>query len=62
LVLNPKVCVYLKTAHLTKFLSIDKDIIKQKQILPKQIQSVIGKNKGVTKIKTYNDLKGYLLE
>ena len=54
-------CVFLETAHPTKFLDVVEDVIKQKQPLPKQIQAVMGNKKVATNITTYNDLKSFLL-
>ncbi len=60
---HPKAhCVFLETAHPTKFLDVVEDVIKEKQALPEQIQSVMGKDKVATTISTYEDLKEYLLE
>lgn len=55
-------CVFLETAHPTKFLDVVEEVIKEKQALPKQIQSVMGKVKKSIKIKTYNELKSFLLK
>ena len=55
-------CVFLETAHPSKFLDIVEDIIEEKQVLPKQIQSVMGKIKVATTIASYEDFKKYLLE
>jgi threonine synthase len=52
----------LETAHPTKFLDVVEDVIKTKQALPQQIQSVMGKIKLATTISTYEDFKEYLLE
>ena len=54
-------CVFLETAHPTKFLDVVEDVIKDKQPLPQQIQSVVGKEKVSVKISTYDDLKAFLL-
>ncbi|MCF8273518.1 MAG: threonine synthase [Flavobacteriaceae bacterium] len=54
-------CVFLETAHPTKFLDVVEDIIKEKQSLPEQIQLVIDKEKVSVKISTYDDLKAFLL-
>lgn len=54
-------CVFLETAHPTKFLDVVEDVIKETQVLPKQIQSVMGKEKEATIISTYQDLKEFLL-
>ena len=59
---NPNThCVFLETAHPAKFLDIVEDVIKKRQTLPKQIQSVLGKGKVATTISNYDDLKEYLL-
>ncbi len=59
---NPSVhCVFLETAHPTKFLDVVEEVIKEKQSLPEQIQSVMGKEKESVIISTYEDLKVYLL-
>lgn len=54
-------CVFLETAHPTKFLDVVETVIKEKQALPEQIQQVIGKQKQAFSIATYNDLKQFLL-
>lgn len=54
-------CVFLETAHPTKFLDVVEEVIKEKQDLPKQIQEVMGKTKVATKISSYNELKSFLL-
>jgi threonine synthase len=60
---NPKAhCVFLETAHPTKFLDVVEDVIKEKQPLPKQIQAVMGKVKVATKISSYKELKSFLLK
>ncbi|MDO6491991.1 MULTISPECIES: threonine synthase [unclassified Cellulophaga] len=55
-------CVFLETAHPTKFLDVVEEVIKEKQPLPPQIQSVMHKTKVATKIDSYNELKSYLLK
>ncbi|MGJ8734478.1 MAG: threonine synthase [Cellulophaga sp.] len=55
-------CVFLETAHPTKFLDVVEEVIKEKQPLPPQIQSVMHKTKVATKIGSYNELKSYLLK
>lgn len=58
---NPKAhCVFLETAHPAKFLDVVEDVIKTKQALPQQIQSVMGKNKVATTISTYEDFREHL--
>ncbi|NCO64013.1 MAG: threonine synthase [Flavobacteriales bacterium] len=59
---NPEAhCVFLETAHPTKFLDVVEEVIKEKQSLPEQIQSVMGKDKVAVEISTYEDLKAFLL-
>ena len=59
---NPNAhCVFLETAHPTKFLDVVEGVISKKQDLPPQIQEVMGKNKVATSISNYNDLKTFLL-
>ena len=59
---HPKAhCVFLETAHPTKFLDVVEAVIREKQALPPQIQSVMGKQKVSNKISTYNELKSFLL-
>ena len=60
---NPNAhCVFLETAHPTKFLDVVEEVIKEEQPLPKKIQSVMGGQKISVKISTYNDLKTFLLK
>lgn len=54
-------CVFLETAHPTKFLDVVEDTIRENIDLPEQILSVMDKKKKSIKISTYDDLKGYLL-
>lgn len=54
-------CVFLETAHPTKFLDVVKDVIETTVELPEQIKSVINKEKASIKIDAYKDLKNYLL-
>ncbi len=59
---NPNThCVFLETAHPTKFLDVVEEVIKEKQPLPEQIQAVMGKEKVSIEISTYEDLKAHLL-
>lgn len=59
---NPNAhCVFLETAHPTKFLDVVEEVIKEEQPLPEQIQSVMGKEKESVVIDNYNDLKAFLL-
>ncbi len=54
-------CVFLETAHPTKFLDVVEDVIKEEQPLPEQIQSVMDKDKESFKIGNYEELKAFLL-
>lgn len=58
---NDAHCVFLETAHPTKFLDVVEDVIKEKQPLPEQIQAVMGNKKEALEIETYQDLKSFLL-
>ncbi len=59
---NPEAhCVFLETAHPTKFLDVVEEVIDGKQPLPSQIEAVMGKKKVATKIDGYDDLKSFLL-
>ncbi|SFD40319.1 threonine synthase [Algibacter pectinivorans] len=59
---NPNAhCVFLETAHPTKFLDVVEEVIKEEQPLPEQIQAVMGRKKEATLISTYEDLKSFLL-
>ena len=55
-------CVFLETAHPTKFLDVVEAVIKEKQPLPEQIQSVMDKKKESVVISTYEDLKTFLID
>jgi threonine synthase len=55
-------CVFLETAHPTKFLDVVHQVVTTKQQIPPQIQSVMGRNKVATRISTYKDFKAYLLK
>jgi len=54
-------CVFLETAHPTKFLDVVEEVIQTNIDLPEQIQAIINKKKVSTKIENYSDLKNYLL-
>ena len=59
---NPKAhCVFLETAHPTKFLDVVEAVVKQELPLPEQIKSVMGKDKVSVRISSYEDLKSFLL-
>ena len=55
-------CVFLETAHPTKFLEVVEDVIDTKVALPYQIKAVINKEKVATSIANYDDLKAVLLK
>ena len=58
---NPdSIGVFLETAHPIKFLDIVEPVLNIKLEIPKQIESVLGKEKIKLKIKNYSDLKQYL--
>jgi threonine synthase len=54
-------CVFLETAHPTKFLNVVEEVIGIPQELPPQIKSVLSKTKIATKIGSYNAFKTFLL-
>jgi threonine synthase len=53
--------VFLETAHPIKFLDTVEPLLGVKLPIPKQIESVLGKEKVRTKIKSYDDLKRFLM-
>ena len=55
-------CVFLETAHPTKFLNVVEDVIKQKVALPPQIEAVMDKEKTSILVAHYDDLKAVLLK
>ncbi|WP_418509828.1 threonine synthase [Corallibacter sp.] len=59
---NPNThCVFLETAHPTKFLDVVEDTIKENIDLPEQILKIMDKKKKAIKIDNYEDLKSVLL-
>lgn len=52
--------VFLETAHPIKFLDVVEPLLNLKLPIPKQIESVLGKEKVRTKIKSYEELKAFL--
>ncbi|WP_413998752.1 threonine synthase [Flavobacterium sp. W1B] len=52
--------IFLETAHPIKFLDIVEPTLNVKLPIPQQIESVMGKEKISTKIKTYEELKTFL--
>lgn len=58
---NPQAhCVFLETAHPTKFLDVVKEVIDTEIPLPPQIKSVIDKQKVATYIMDYSEFKAFL--
>ncbi len=53
--------IFIETAHPIKFLDVVEPILNIKLEIPKQIESVLNKEKINIKIKTYDELKSYLL-
>ena len=53
--------VFLETAHPIKFLDTVEPLLHLKLPIPKQIESVLNKDKVSVKISSYNDFKSYLL-
>jgi threonine synthase len=54
--------IFLETAHPVKFLDVVTSVINEEIEMPQQILSVINKKKTSIKIKTYNELKQFLLK
>ena len=54
--------IFLETAHPIKFLNTVEPTLNIKLEIPKQIETVLNKEKIFIKIKTYEDLKNYLLK
>jgi threonine synthase len=54
--------IFLETAHPVKFLDVVQDTLQVSPEIPEQIQRVMGKDKKSITIKTYSELKDYLLE
>ena len=52
--------VFLETAHPIKFLDVVEPLLDIKLPIPTQIESVLGKEKVRTKIKTYEEFKSFL--
>ena len=55
-------CVFLETAHPTKFLDVVEQVISDEIELPAQIQSVMNQEKKSIPISTYEELKTILLK
>jgi threonine synthase len=55
-------CVFLETAHPTKFLDVVEETIRENIDLPEQILKVMDKKKKSIKISTYEELKAFLLK
>jgi threonine synthase len=52
--------IFLETAHPIKFLDTVEPALNVKLPIPSQIESVLGKEKVSTKIKTYEQFKAFL--
>ena len=52
--------VFLETAHPIKFLDTVEPLLNLKLPIPSQIESVLGKDKVSTRIKTYEEFKAFL--
>lgn len=60
---NPNThCVFLETAHPTKFLDVVTDVIQESIALPPQIEAVMDKEKDSISIGKYDELKKVLLD
>ena len=60
---NPQAhCVFLETAHPTKFLDVVKEVIDAEIPLPPQIKSVIDKQKVATAVRDYSEFKAFLTQ
>ena len=55
-------CVFLETAHPTKFLDVVEEVIDAEIPLPPQIKAVINKQKVATEIKDYSGFKAFLTQ
>ena len=55
-------CVFLETAHPVKFLDVVEPVIEKTIDYPPQIKAVIDNTKKATFIKTYDELKSFLLD
>lgn len=58
---NDAHCVFLETAHPTKFLNVVEEIIPEKIELPSQIEAVMDQEKTAIPIAHYDELKAVLL-
>ena len=59
---NPNAhCVFLETAHPVKFLDVVEDTVEKSVPIPEQIKAVMDKEKVATRIKSYEDLKSFLI-
>jgi threonine synthase len=53
--------IFLETAHPIKFLDTVEPTLNVKLPIPKQIESVLNKDKVSVKIKTYEEMQAYLI-
>ena len=54
--------IFLETAHPVKFLDVVEETIGQSLEMPPQIQKVLGKEKKSIAVKSYEEVKSYLLK
>lgn len=57
---NTAIGFFLETAHPIKFLDVVEPVLNLKLEIPKQIESLLNKEKTSIKIKNYNELKAFL--
>ena len=55
-------CVFLETAHHTKFLDVVESVIDIDIPLPEQIKAVIDKTKVATAVNNYTEFKAFLTQ
>ena len=55
-------CIFLETAHPTKFLDVVEDVIDKEVALPQQIAGLMDKQKSFKDIHSYEQLKSFLLD
>lgn len=55
-------CIFLETAHPSKFLDVVEEVIDQNVELPEQIKALMNKHKTFNDISQYDELKRYLLD
>ena len=55
-------CIFLETAHPTKFLDVVEEVIDQNVELPEQIKGLMDKHKTFKDISSYDELRNFLLD